>query len=70
MRWDGYRPGIHGWWSFWRLGDALRDGDGIQWKQIYRRGRPSARLRQSEQERKYYRNEARSRAPLPRQDQR
>jgi hypothetical protein len=50
----GYRPGLRGWWQYLRLRAALIDGDGPQWRAILRRGRPSARLRQSEQEREYW----------------
>lgn len=53
-----YFPGIRGWWRHLRLWDALRDGDGIQWRQLWRRGRISARLRQSEQERAYWQRQA------------
>jgi hypothetical protein len=53
-----YRPGVRGWWAHLRLWDALRDGDGIRWRQIWRRGRISARLRQSEQERAYWERQA------------
>jgi hypothetical protein len=49
-----YEPGIHGWWRFLRLLDLMRDGDGVQWAGIVRRTRPSARLRQCEQERAYW----------------
>ena len=51
----GYRPGIRGWWAYWRPLDAIRDGDGVQWRALWRRGRLSGRLRQSEQERAYWR---------------
>ena len=51
-----YRPGIRGWWAYWRPLEALRDGDGVQWRALWRRGRLSGRLRQSEQERRYWRN--------------
>ena len=49
-----YRPGIRGWWAFfWRyspIGADKRD-----WlRDLSRRWRPSARLRQSEIERAYY----------------
>src|SRR6478752_691302 len=49
-----YRPGIRGYFAFLRLPDLLRDGDGIQWAQLLRRVRPSARLRQAEQERAWW----------------
>ena len=52
----GYRPGVRGWWAYWRPLDAILDGDGVQWRMLWRRGRLSARLRQSEQERRYWRN--------------
>lgn len=52
---DLYRPGVRGWWAFLRLADLLADGDGPRWRTIARRARPSARLRQSEQERAYWR---------------
>ena len=52
---SGYRPGVRGWWEFLRLGELLRDSDGIAWRVMLRRARPSARLRQSEQERAHWR---------------
>lgn len=53
-----YRPGVRGWWAYWRPLEAIRDGDGVQWGVLWRRGRLSARLRQSEQERKWWRRTA------------
>lgn len=50
-----YRPGVRGWWRFLRLADLLRDGDGVQWRTIMRRARPSSRLRQSETELRWWR---------------
>ena len=49
-----YVPGVRGWWQFLRLRDCVLDGDGVQWRTILRRLRPSARLRQAEQERAYW----------------
>lgn len=59
-----YRPGIRGWWAHLRLMDCLLDGDGIQWRMIWRRGRISARLRQAEQERGYWKRAANGFTPL------
>lgn len=53
-----YAPGVRGWWRFLRLRDCVLDGDGVQWRTILRRVRPSARLRQAEQERAYWKDAA------------
>jgi hypothetical protein len=52
-----YEPGIRGWWRFLRLPELLRDGDGIRWRQLAVRIRPSARLRQCDRERRYWKEE-------------
>lgn len=49
-----YQPGMRGYWRHLRLGDILRDGDGIRWRELARRIRPGARLRQADSERQYW----------------
>lgn len=66
---SGYRPGIRGWWQFLRLPELIGEvrADGFQrgsrtipivLGMLGRRLRPSARLRQSEQERDHWKRRA------------
>lgn len=56
-----YRPGIRGWWAFIRWEEILletHNGNPAEAIRLLRRLRPSARLRQSNQEREYWRDQA------------